>query len=297
MLKVLVKRRPVSDMLLGNADHRAAQLPGNRKGNDMSETTLKQDRHGAVLVLTLDGAATRNSISPPVYRQVQAAVIDAAADPSVRALVLTGSNGFFSSGGNIKALQASAQKTMAEVTANTDALNVMIKALRDCPKPVVAAVEGGAAGAGASLALACDMMVAARDARFTLAYVKIGLTPDGGATHFLTQSLPRQLVAEMCMLGLPVGAERLHALGVVNALCAPGTALAEAMELAARLAAGPVQALARIKALIEAAPANELATHLDREAEGINHARFGPEAREGLAAFLEKRKPDFNSRG
>lgn len=263
----------------------------------MSETTLKQDRDGAVLVLTLDGAATRNSISPPVYRQLQAAVIDAAEDPAVRAIVLTGANGFFSSGGNIHALKASAQKTMAEVTVNTDALNVMIRALRDCPKPVVAAVEGGAAGAGASLALACDMMVAAQDAKFTVAYVKIGLTPDGGVTHFLAQSLPRQLVAEMCMLGTPVGAERLHTLGVVNAVCAPGAALAGAMELAGKLAAGPVQSIARIKALIEAAPETELATHLDREAEGINRARFGAEAAEGLAAFLEKRKPDFVRKG
>lgn len=259
----------------------------------MSETTLKQDRDGAVLILTLDGAATRNSISPPVYRQVQSAVIDAANDPSVRAIVLTGANGFFSSGGNVQALKASAQKSMAEVTVNTDALNVMIKAVRDCPKPVVAAVEGGAAGAGASLALACDMIVAANDARFTVAYVKIGLTPDGGITHFLTQSLPRQLVAEMCMLGMPVGAERLHALGLVNTICEPGEAMAGALALAGRLAAGPAQAIAWIKALIESAPESELSTHLDREAQGINRARFGTEAREGLAAFLEKRKPDF----
>lgn len=263
----------------------------------MSETTLKQAREGAVLVLTLDGVTTRNSISPPVYCEVQAAVIDAADDPAVRAIVLTGAHGFFSSGGNIHALRASAQKTMAEVTVNTDALNAMIKALRDCPKPVVAAVEGGAAGAGSSLALACDMIVAAQDAKFTVAYVRIGLTPDGGVTHFLTQSLPRQLVTEMCMLGTPVGAARLHALGVVNAVCAPGRALAGAMELAERLAAGPVQAIARIKALIEAAPETELATHLDREAEGINRARFGVEAAEGLAAFLEKRKPDFVGKG
>ena len=267
------------------------------KAHDMTQTTLVHERHGPVLVLTLDGAATRNSISPPVYRQVQAAVIDAGTDPQVRAIVLTGANGFFSSGGNIQALQASAQKTMGEVTANTDALNAMIKAVRDCPLPVVAAVEGGAAGAGASLALACDMIVAAQDAKFTVAYVRIGLTPDGGVTHFLTQSLPRQLVAEMCMLGQPVGAERLQALGVVNALCAPGTARAGALELAERLAAGPAQALSRIKALIEAAPGNDLATHLDREAEGINRARFGAEAHEGLAAFLDKRKPDFAAKG
>lgn len=268
-----------------------------KKEHAMTETMLKHEREGAVLVLTLSGAGTRNSISLPIYLQVQAAMIDAAQDPAVRAIVLTGADGFFSSGGNIHALKASAQKTMAEVTVNTDALNAMIRALRDCPKPVIAAVEGGAAGAGASLALACDMIVAANDAKFTVAYVRIGLTPDGGVTHFLTQSLPRQLVAEMCMLGQPVGADRLHALGVVNALCAPGAVRDAALAMAAQLAAGPVQAIARIKALIEAAPGNDLATHLEREAEGINRARFGAEAREGLAAFLDKRKPDFTREG
>lgn len=263
----------------------------------MTETTLTQERRGPVLILTLDGATTRNSISAPLYRQVQEAVIGAGQDASVRAIVLAGANGFFSSGGNINALKASAEKTLAEVTVNTDLLNVMIKALRDCPKPVVAAVEGGAAGAGASLVLACDMIVAAQDAKFTVAYVKVGLTPDGGVTHFLAQSLPRQLVAEMCLLGTPVGAERLHALGLINTLCEPGAALEGALALAGRLAAGPVQAMAYIKGLIESAPAADLATHLDREAAGINRARFGVEAREGLAAFLEKRKPDFVSKG
>ncbi len=259
----------------------------------MGETTLEVRREGAVLVLVMDGPGSRNSISAPLYRQVQAAVIAAGADPAVRVVVLTGANGFFSSGGNIHALKASAQSSLAEVTPNTDALNVMIKALRDCPKPVVAAMEGGAAGAGASLVLACDMIVAARDARLVVAYVKVGLSPDGGVTHFLSRGLPRQLVAEMCMLGAPVGAERLHALGVVNRLTEPGAALDEAMALAGQLAAGPGEAIGRIKGLIEDAPETGLATQLDREAAGINRARFGAEAREGLAAFLDKRKPDF----
>lgn len=259
-----------------------------------SETKLASERHGAVLLLTLDGAGTRNSISPPIYRQIQAAVIDAAGDDTVRALVLYGANGFFSSGGNIHALKASAQQTMAQVTANTDALNAMIKAVRNCPKPVVAAIEGGAAGAGASLVLACDMIVASRDASLVVAYVKVGLSPDGGVTHFLSRGLPRQLVTEMCMLGMPAGAERLHALGVVNRLAEPGTALPEAMALAGRLSAGPAVSLVRIKALVETATETGLATQLDREAEGINQARFGPEAREGLAAFLEKRRANFD---
>ncbi|HBS50573.1 MAG TPA: enoyl-CoA hydratase [Rhodobacteraceae bacterium] len=261
------------------------------------ETQLRATREGAVLTLSLDGPQTRNSISPPVYRALQAQVIAAGEDPGVRAIVLNGLHGFFSSGGNIHNLKASAQSTLAEVSANPDALNAMILALRACPTPIIAAVEGGAAGAGLSLALACDMIVAAEGAKFVVAYVKVGLAPDGGVTHFLTDALPRQMVAEMCLTGDPVTADRLHALGLVNAVVPEGDALAEAQTRAARLAAGAAQAQSVIKHEINAAPHNDLATHLVLEARGINSARFGLEAAEGLAAFLEKRKPDFVGKG
>jgi enoyl-CoA hydratase/carnithine racemase len=261
--------------------------------SDAPETRIHDDGAAPVRRITLDGPATRNSISAPAYRAIQAAVIDAGNDPSVRALLIAGAGGFFSSGGNVARLKASAEGTLSEATANTDALGAMIKAVRACPVPVVAAVEGGAAGAGLSLMLACDIVVAAAGAKFTVAYVKIGLTPDGGVTHFLSAALPRQLVTELCLLGRPILAERLAQAGVVNLLAAPGDALDEAETLVARLAEGPREAMARIKAEIAAAPGNDLAAQLDLEAEGINTARFGPEAREGLAAFLEKRKPEF----
>lgn len=256
-------------------------------------TEVQVTRDGAVLILALDGPQTRNAISPPVYRAILPQIIEAAEDPTVRAIVLTGLHGFFCSGGNINNLKASSQSSMAEVSANTDALNAMILAIRACPTPIIAAVEGGAAGAGLSLALACDMIVAAEGAKFVVAYVKVGLTPDGGVTHFLSEGLPRQIISEMCLTGAPVDAERLYALGVVNAVVPQGTALVAATQAAHRLAAGAAQAQGVIKAEIAAAPHNDLATQLVLEARGINAARFGPEAAEGLAAFIEKRKPDF----
>lgn len=256
-------------------------------------TELRVEREGSVLVLSLDGAETRNSISPPVYKAIQNEVISAGQDPEVRAIVLTGMHGFFSSGGNINNLRESAKGTMAQASVNTDALNAMILAIRACPTPVVAAVEGGAAGAGMSLAIACDMIVASEDAKFVVAYVKVGLAPDGGITHFLSEGLPRQLVTEMCLTGNPVEAERLHALGVVNAVVPAGEVLGEAKKTAAKLADGAVGAMAVIKSEIAVSPHNDLATQLVLEARGINSARFGREAAEGLAAFLEKRKPDF----
>ena len=261
--------------------------------SDQNVTQLQAERDGAVLILSLDGPSSRNSISPPVYKAIQSAIITAGQDPDIRAIVLTGLHGFFSSGGNINNLKESAKSTLAVVSGNTDALNAMILAIRDCPTPVIAAVEGGAAGAGMSLALSCDMIVASQGAKFVVAYVKVGLAPDGGVTHFLSEGLPRQLVTEMCLTGNPVEAERLYDLGVVNTVVEPGQAIAAATKMAARLANGPAQAMAVIKSEIAAAPHNDLATQLVLEAKGINTARFGAEAAEGLAAFLEKRKPDF----
>lgn len=257
------------------------------------ETELHTELSGDILILSLDGAATRNSISPPVYKALQTEIINAGADDGVRAIILTGMHGFFSSGGNIANLRKSASSTMADVSVNTDALNSMVLAIRNCPTPVICAVEGGAAGAGLSLVLACDMIIAAQDAMFTAAYVKVGLAPDGGITHFLSESLPRLMVTEMCLLGRPVTADRLQALGVVSALAPTGAVLAAATNLATALANGATGAIATIKSEIAAAPHNDLATQLVLEARGINTARFGPEAAEGLAAFLEKRRPDF----
>jgi len=260
-------------------------------------TAVRMSLANGVLTLTLDGPETRNAISPPVYREIQSRIIDAEHDPQVRAIVLTGAGGFFCSGGNVRGIRKSREGTIAQASRNTDALNAMILAMRACPKPIVAAVEGAAAGAGLALALACDLIVAAEGAKLVAAYVKIGLSPDAGLTHFLREGLPRQLASEMCFLGRPVPAERLHAAGVVNDVRPKGEALEAATELAAALASGPVAAIGRIKRQIASAPHNDLATQLALEAKAINEARFGDEAAEGLAAFVEKRAPDFARKG
>lgn len=260
----------------------------------MSKTELRiETRDSAIRVLTLDGPATRNSIGRPQYEALSAAIADAGSDPDIRAIVLQGEGGFFSSGGNIVALRESRRQSLEQVTLNTDALGAMILAVRSCPKPVIAAVEGGAAGLGVALALSCDMVVAAAEAAFTVAYVKVGLTPDGGTLHFLREALPRQLVSEMSMLGRPVSAERLHAAGAVNQIVASGDVLEAALDLAGACAAGAPNAIGVIKVQLEEAPRQTLAAQIDIESRGINAARYGDEAGEGLAAFLAKRRPRF----
>ena len=251
------------------------------------------ERKGRVLVATNNDPATRNSMNWDFYDGLREAVEAASADRSIGAIVLTGAAGFFCSGGNVHGLKERSRADYPTRRSSVEKLHAMILAMRACRKPIIAAVDGGAAGAGASLAAACDLVVAARDAYFSIAYVKIGLTPDGGATAFFGAALPRQLLAEMVFTGDRIPVERLYDLGMINRLTEPGQSLPIALELAARLAEGPADALAVGKRLIDQARLNTLEAQLDLEAEGIATAIGGPEGREGIAAFLEKRKPDF----
>ena len=257
---------------------------------------LKLERRGRVLLATINDPKTRNALGWDFYDPFREEVEDAGQDPNIGAIVLTGAGDFFSSGGNVHGLKERSEADYTQRRASVDKLHDMILAMRACPMPIIAAVEGGAAGAGASVAMACDMMVAAEGAYLSIAYVKIGLTPDGGATAFLGVALPRQLVAEMVFTGDRIPVERLHALGMVNRLVEPGKALDAAMEIAERLAEGPPRALGNAKRLIERAPITTLEDQLEAEAEGIAGAIGGPEGHEGIAAFLEKRRPDFRDK-
>ncbi|RYY94412.1 MAG: enoyl-CoA hydratase, partial [Comamonadaceae bacterium] len=174
-----------------------------------------------------------------------------------------------------------------------EGLQGWIEAIRSFPKPVIAAVEGAAAGAGFSLALACDFIVAADDAVFVMAYSSVALSPDGGATWTLSQSLPRQLVSELLMCGERIHAPRLQALGVVNRVTPSGAALAEALALAARLNERAPNALASIKELMNdaaQAPLNrQLASEREHFVRNVHHENGGI----GIGAFLKKQRPEY----
>jgi len=258
-----------------------------------SATPLRVERHGRVMVLTFDNPDQRNALDPGVYRSGTSALAEAAADPAIGSVVLTGAAGTFSSGGNLARLRANREQHPDVQRNSVELLHRFVRAIRATPVPIIAAVEGVAAGAGFSLALACDLLIAADDAKFIMAYSRVGLNPDGGATAFLARGLPPQLAAELLFTGSPIGATRLSDLGVVNRLVAPGLACDEALAWAATLAAGPRAALGRAKRLIEAAPHHDLDRQLDLEAELLTEAVHHREAREGIDAFLARRKPDF----
>jgi enoyl-CoA hydratase/carnithine racemase len=250
---------------------------------------------GAVRVLVNSNPAARNAITPALYDALPAALEEAAQDPAIGAIVLTGDGDFFCAGGDLRQLATRRELTVPERLEKIGRLHEQIRAIRACPKPVIAAVEGGAAGAGMSLALACDMLVAANNAFFTMAYIKVGLSPDGGATSFLSAFLSRQQMMELCLLGERIPAERLHALGAVNRLVEPGAALAEALALAGRIASGPANAAERIKRLCANAGHASLDEQLDLEAALMAESQGDDEAQEGIKAFFEKRAPDFAS--
>jgi len=253
---------------------------------------LLVEQRGSVLVLTISNPEARNALGPEIYAGALKAFSEP--DPAVRAIVFTGADGVFCGGGNLNRLQDTQKtKTPAFQAESIENLHRLTRAMRTCPKPIIAAVEGPAAGAGFSLALSCDMIVAAEDAKFVMAYVKIGVSPDGGGSYTLSTLLPRQLAFELLATGDAIGAPRLHALGVVNQVTAPGAALEAALKLAERLANGASIAQARIKRLIGHAADAHFSAHLDLERDNFSQALFEPEAREGIAAFLEKRKPDF----
>jgi len=250
-------------------------------------------REGAVLLLINNNPRRRNALSAGFYAAAIRALREAQADPGIGAVLLTGTGNFFCAGGDLDQLAARRAMAPAQRRQHLEPLHDLIRAIRASGKPVIAAVEGGAAGAGLSLALACDMLVAARDAKFSASYVRVGLTPDGGLTSLLAECVSRQLLTELCLGGEPIDAGRLYVLGAINRLAEPGAAEAVALILARRLSLGPAQAMASIKTLCRQAHAQTLDAQLEQEAHHMVAAQGGAEAAEGIAAFLDKRAPDF----
>lgn len=253
-----------------------------------------EDQGDRAVVVNMN-AARRGALSPDLYQAINDAVA-LAQEPRIRAILLTSEGGFFCAGGDLNVLIERRNLTEAQRRDKVDELHGMIRGLRAAPVPVIAAVEGGAAGAGLSLALAADLIVAEAGIKFTAAYVKAGLVPDGGLTSALARILPRPLAMEMCLLARPVTAERMEALGAVNLVVPRQEVLAAAQALADTLANGPAEAQQVIRHMMAEAYETPEAAQLDRERDAMASAASAAEAGEGIAAFLEKRRPCFGAR-
>jgi enoyl-CoA hydratase/carnithine racemase len=265
----------------------------NEVESSLMSSELLTERIGAVLVLTLSDPATRNTLSHEVIAAGIEALNAAEADPDLRAVLLRGDGGHFCAGGNLQGLLERRRAGPPAQLKMLEHLHQWVEALRACSKPVIAAVDGAAAGAGFSLALACDLILAAEDARFILSYGRIGLSPDGGATWSLMQALPRARVQQLLWLGEPVSAQQLFDWGLVSAVTASGQSFGAALQLAERLAAMAPNALASAKTLLQQACGHSLTQQLAAERDHFVANLFHDNGAEGLNAFLEKRAPVF----
>ena len=254
---------------------------------------LKSAVHGQTLVLTLSNPTLRNALGPEMYTAGIEALSAAESNSEIRSVIITGEGAHFCAGGNLQRLLANREQAKEIQAQSIDGLHTWMEAIHTFPKPVIAAVEGAAAGAGFSLVLMCDLVVAARDSIFVMAYSSIALSPDGGGSWNLSRALPRQIAAELMLLGERISADRLHALGSINRLVESGTALTQALDLAERINARAPNAMQSIKELINDAANQSLHMHLAQERDhfvnNLHHANSGI----GISAFLNKEKPIY----
>jgi 2-(1,2-epoxy-1,2-dihydrophenyl)acetyl-CoA isomerase len=258
--------------------------------------SVRVSRDGAVATLALNRPAALNAMDGEMMVALRAAAEGLAADDSVRAVLLRGEGPAFLAGGDVKLFhQRIADLPQLILTAGPE-LNAAILALRAMPKPVLASVHGAVAGAGVSLMLAADLAIAADDTRFNLAYTKIGVNPDGGATAFLPRVVGEKKALELALLAETFDAAAAVSLGLVNWAVPAGELPARTRELAARLAAGPTRAYAEAKALLYSGGGRPLADHLAAEIAAFARCAATADAAEGIAAFVEKRAPRFEGR-
>lgn len=260
------------------------------------QPTVIWEQAGAVGTITLNRPHTLNAWTPAFARELHAAVIEQAAHDSVRAVLLTGAGRGFSSGADLKAGGAEpADDGMPDVRHELrDVYHPVMAGIRALEKPVVAAINGPAVGIGCSLALACDLLLMAESAFLSLAFVNIGLMPDGGSTAFVPPAVGKARAFEMALLGERVQAQQALAWGLVNRVYPDDQLMPAANELAARLAAGPTRAYASGKAALNQAIYPGLARQLDLEADLQHSLARTHDAVEGVMAFVEKREPAFS---
>ena len=237
-----------------------------------------------------------NAFNDEMHGALARVLDDAADDPRCRAVLLTGEGRGFCAGQDLND-RLSGEAGEADLGGTIERFyNPLVRRLRSLPKPVVCAVNGVAAGAGANIALACDIVLAARSAKFVQAFAKIGLVPDSGGTFFLPRLVGEARARALTMLAEPLPAEVAADWGLIWKAVDDGALLAEAEALTAHLAAQPTQALALTKRALAASAENTLDAQLDLERDLQRQAGRTPDYAEGVQAFLDKRRPDFTGR-
>lgn len=250
-------------------------------------------RQEGIATLAFNRPEVLNALDDEMILAFRAACEGVAAEESIRCVVLRGEGAAFLAGGDVAMFAANVGELPRLSLALARELHFGILALRRMPKPVIASVHGAVAGAGVSIMAACDLAIAADDAKFTAAYSAIGTSPDGGASYFLSRCLGPRRALEFLLLSEPVDAAAALRIGLVNRVVSAAGLTAATQKLAERLARGPTRAYAETKRLVDEAAEAPLERQLESEAMAFGRCAASADMREGIAAFLAKRRPDF----
>jgi 2-(1,2-epoxy-1,2-dihydrophenyl)acetyl-CoA isomerase len=264
----------------------------------MSFETVNYDLSTDVAVITMNRPDALNALSLQLTKDLEAAVRKAVADKA-RAVVITANGRAFCSGGDLREMKKFGEaegRIEAFLEAPLKALHDLILLIRETPVPFIAAVNGVCAGAGTNLALACDLVIAADDASFNEAFVRIGLSPDCGGTFFLPRAIGEKLAAELFMTGETVSAERAAQFGMINRVVTADSLMTEALLTAGKLAKAPTGSIGRIKKMLNASFSNGLRAQLELEHQCQIESGRSDDFKEGVNAFFEKRAPDFTGK-
>jgi 2-(1,2-epoxy-1,2-dihydrophenyl)acetyl-CoA isomerase len=265
----------------------------------MPEPLVLVAREGAVATITLNRPQALNALNRDLTLALVESVSSVEADGAIRCVVLRGGEHFMA-GGDLKWFKTlsegrSGAENRAQFEGFIHEAHAIILGLRRMPKPVIASVRGAVAGFGMSLMMATDLAIAADNAYFTLAYTLIGVSPDGGSTFALPRSVGQKKAMEIALLGERFDAAAAERLGLVNRVVPKEKLDEETAQLATRLSQGPTAVYGRTKALLAGSLGASLESQLQREAEAFAQSASEPDFQEGLAAFIEKRKPRFGA--
>jgi 2-(1,2-epoxy-1,2-dihydrophenyl)acetyl-CoA isomerase len=241
-----------------------------------------------------------NAIDSGLAAELRRAFNEAARDDEIRCIVLTGAGRAFSSGGDVREMHARLASPEQDHDLGDELRTLygpLVRSIRECPKPAIAAINGTAAGAGLSLALACDLRMAAEGAQLILAFVRIGLVPDAGSLFLLSRIVGFGRALEMALTGEPITAEEAERIGLVGAVVPPEELQSRALERADRMAALPAETLRLIKSGMDRALSLDLEQALELEALLQSRAGRTADHHEALRAFVEKRRPSFGAAG
>ncbi len=259
----------------------------------MAYETLNYEVKDAVATITFTRPEAANAMSPETAAEIKAVSLDIDGDDSVRAVVITGAGKMFCAGGDLGAFAAAGDGARQLILKMAGDLHMGLSRLARNDAPVIAAVNGTAAGAGFSLVMFCDLAISAQSAVYTMAYTKAGLSPDGSSTYYMPRKIGDRRTRELMLTNRVLNAQEALDWGIVNRVVPDEDVVSEATQLARQLAAGPTRAYGQVKALLNTSFDQSLETQMELESRAIAQMITTADGKEGVDSFVNKRKPEF----